>query len=183
VAEHLSDAQPNRELERRADSATEKVLDKTGQGLKSAAPAVGKGLETAARVSGSALHAAAGPLAAVAGKIAGKVGGWWNSASEKVTEFSPEEEQLCLRHFETYETRPADLTFDYARTAYLVGYLAADNPDYRDRKFEDIEADVRHGLESEETAEYNALRDFARFGYERARIVRLPEDQDRVNVR
>ena len=180
VAERMSEAQPDRNLEQRADSATEKVLDKTGQGLKGAAPTVGKGVETATRMSGSALHAAAGPLATVVGKIAGTVGGWWSSASEKATEFPEEEQQLCLQHFEAYETKPAELTFDHARTAYQLGYLAAENPDYRERKFEDIEVDVRHGLEGEATEEYNTLRDFARFGYERAMIIRLPEDEDRV---
>jgi hypothetical protein len=182
VAQRMGEAQPDRELEHRADAATENVLDRAGQGLKGAAPTVGKGVETATRLTGSALHAAAGPLAAVAGKIAGKVGGWWESARQKTAEFNKDEEKLCLRHFETYETRPADLTFDYARTAYQIGYLAAENPAYQGRSFDDIEAEVRHGFDESETEQYRTLRDFTRFGYERAMIIRPPQDGDRVTL-
>lgn len=187
VAERVSNAEPDRELERRADHTTETALNKTGQALKSAAPAVGKGVETATRLAGSALHAAAGPLAAAVGKIAGTVGGWWSSARDRVQEtaaaFPKEEEQLCLRHFEAYETKPADLTFDTARTAYQIGYLAAENPAYRERPFGEVEAELRHGFGGQPTTEYDALRDFARFGYERAAVIRLPEDEDRVTLR
>jgi ElaB/YqjD/DUF883 family membrane-anchored ribosome-binding protein len=180
VAEHMSHAQPDRELERRADRTTEKVLDKTGQALRGAAPTIRKGVETTVGAAGSALHAAGGPLGMVMGKIAGKVGGWWSSASEAKAEYSKEEEQLCARHFEAYEAKPAGLTFDVARTAYQIGYIAAENPDYRERDFDEVEADLRHGFTAEPSQEYNALRDFARFGYERAMVIRLPEDEDRV---
>lgn len=184
VAERMGNAQPNRELEHRADTTTEKVLDRTGGALKGAAPTVGKGVETATRMTGSALHMVAGPLGTVVGKIVGQVGGWWKSRSEKTAaEFPKEEEQLCLQHFEAYELRPAELTFDTARTAYQIGYLAAENPDYHERGFDAVEADVGYGFTAEPAGEYNALRDFARFGYERAMVIRLPEDGDRVTVR
>jgi hypothetical protein len=182
VAEHLRHAQPDRELEHRADSATESALDTAGGALRRSAPTVGRGVETVIGATGSALHAAGGALGLIAGKIAGRIGGWWDAAAQQLSEFPPGEEQACLVHFEAYELRPADLDFETARTAYLLGYLAAENPGYRDRDFATIESDLSHGFSGESTAEFNALRDFTRFGYERARIIRPSQDGNRVEI-
>jgi hypothetical protein len=182
VANRVAHAQPNRDLERRVDHATDTVLDAAGGALERAAPAVGRGLEATTRVTGTALNALAGPLGTAVGKIAKGVGGWWNTTTEVVTEFPPEEEQLCVRHFETYAEKPADLSFDTARTAYQIGYLAAANPGYRDRTFDDVEVEVRHGFAAEPNEHYRALRDFTRFGYERAMIIRPSQDEPRVEL-
>jgi hypothetical protein len=167
VAERVSHAESNRDLERRADSTTEKVLDKAGQALSGAAPTVGRGAEAVVGAAGSALHFAGGALGTVVGKIAGRVGGWWNTASEAIAELPEEEHQACLLHFEAYTPRPADMTFETALPGYGLGYVAARNPDYRGRRFEDIEPDLRHGFNTDLDTEYPAMRDFARFGYER----------------
>jgi hypothetical protein len=114
------------------------------------------------------------------GKIAGKVGGWWNSASEGITDIPKQEEALCRTHFESYARKPAGLTYESARTAYQIGYLAAENPTYRDRQFDAIESDLRPGFADGNTEEFDALKDFSRFGYERALIIRPSQDKDRV---
>jgi hypothetical protein len=137
-------------------------------------------VETIVGAAGSALHAASGPVGAVVGRIAGRVGGWWSTAAEAISDIPREEEQLCRLHFESYDRRPPGLTFETARTAYQIGYMAAENPSYRDRQFDSIETDLRHGLGEVESEEYAALRDFSRFGYERALIIRPSPVRDRV---
>jgi hypothetical protein len=154
-------------LEQRVDSTTEKVLHRAGDALRSAAPAVGRGAEMAVNATGSALSAASGPLGTIVGKIAGRLGGWWHSAAEAAAELPEEEQQACLIHFEAYTARPAGMTYERALPGYTLGYIAARNPDYRGRGFEEIEPDLRHGFGEERAAEYDALRDFTRYGYQR----------------
>jgi hypothetical protein len=183
VAEHVSHAQPDRALEHRTEGATERALDSAGQALRQAAPTVGRATETVVGATGSLLHTVGGALGLIVGKIAGRVGGWWNAASEAIAELPEEERQACQVHFDAYELRPADLTFETAQTAYLLGYLAAENPAYQERPFEQIETDLQHGWTGEQSQEYTALRDFTRFGYERARIIRPSQDEERVSFR
>jgi hypothetical protein len=179
VAERVSHAEPDRDLERRADDATEKALERAGEAVRRAAPTIGRGAEAVVRATGSVLHAAGGLLGTVVGKISGRVGGWWKTASGALAELPEGEEQVVRAHFDAYELRPAELTWDTARTAYLLGYIAAENPDYRERQFEDIEADLQHGFD-QETEEYRTLRDFTRFGFDRALTIRPPQDKPRV---
>jgi hypothetical protein len=167
VAERVSEAEPDLGLEARADSGTENALHRAGDAVRGAAPAIGRGVEAAVDAAGSAISAVSGPLGTVVGKIAGRVGGWWNSASEAVAEMSQEEEQVCRLHFESYSTAPAGMTFDRARPGYALGYVAARNPGYRGRRFEEIESDLRHGFGDEPLGDYDDLRDFTRYGFER----------------
>ncbi len=183
VADKVVHAEADAELEQRADHATENVIQKAGDALRAAAPTIGRGTEMAVGATGAVVHAVGGPLGTMLGKIAGRVGGWWSSASEAISELPEEEEQACRVHFEAYERRPEQLDWDTARTAYLLGYIAAENPTYRERPFEEIETDLRHGFNDEPNEEYDTLRDFARFGYERALIIRPSQDEPRVTFR
>jgi hypothetical protein len=166
VAGKVAHAQPDVELEQRADHATENVIQKAGDAIRSAAPVIGRGAEMAVGATGAVVHAVGGPLGTVIGKIAGRVGGWWSSASEAISELPQEEEQACRVHFEAYTPRTAEMTFERALPAYSVGYVAATNPDYRGRPFTEIEPDLRHGF-GNTPDEYDTVRDFTRYGYER----------------
>lgn len=167
VAGRVAEAESDGQLKSKADSATERVLHKTADALSGAAPTVGRGVEGALKMTGTALHKVAGPLGTAVGAIAGRVGGWWSSASDAVAELPEEEEQACRVHFESYTTRPADLTFDHARTAYVIGHVAARNPTYAGRGFDEVEPDLQPGLTGERSDAYHSLRDFARYGYDR----------------
>jgi len=180
VAERVSHAPPNRELEQRVDSTTERAADKTGQALHSAAPVVGKGVAATVGAAGSALHALEAPVGAVVGKIAAKVGGWWNSARQAIRELPKQDRERYRAHFDTYPNRPAGLTFDTALTAYALGHVAAENPAYQERDFAKIEPDIRHGFDEVEEQEYKALSDFAKFSYEHVMTIRPSQDGDRV---
>jgi hypothetical protein len=163
VADGVIHAEADARVESRTGSTVEKVVHGAGNALQSAAPAVGRGAEAAVKVTGAAVSAISGVLGTIIGKIAGRVGGWWNGAAEAIAELPEEEHQACLIHFESYTPRPAGVTFETALPAYAIGYVAARNPDYRGRRFDDIEGDLRHGLGND----YDNLRDFSRYGYER----------------
>lgn len=167
VAGRMARAGTDVELRGSVDSRTERALHQAGDAVSGAAPAIGRGVESTLRTTGTVLHKIAGPLATVVGAIAGKVGGWWSSASEAIDELPAEEEQACRVYFESYTVRPAEMTYDDARTAFAIGHLAARNPSYSGRPFDELEPDLRHGLGQEQTGGYDSLRDFARYGYER----------------
>ncbi|MBA4157672.1 MAG: hypothetical protein H0X65_09375 [Gemmatimonadetes bacterium] len=167
VAQGVRNAEINTTVEGRVSGGTAKVLDTTANAVRGAAPVVGRGVEATLKATGTALHAVGGPLGWITGKIAGTVGGWWNSASEAVAELPETDEQACRIHFEAYAVRPSGMTWDTARTAYTIGYIAAANPAYSGRGFDDVEPDLRHGFDEETSGVYDSLRDFARYGYER----------------
>lgn len=172
VAHDLREAEPDAQLRDRAENATERVIHATADAVRGAAPTVGRGVEGTLKATGKALHTLAGPIGTAVGVIAGKAGGWWHSASDSLAELPEEQEQACRVYFESYTARPAELTWDDARTAYTIGWIAAANPDYGDREFDTVEPDIRPGIDREREEAYTSLRDFARQGYHRGRGVR-----------
>jgi hypothetical protein len=170
VVEFVREAETDTELKGKVSHTTEEKLHQAGDKLDEVAPTIGRGAEAAARGVGRALHAVAHPLAVILGAIAGTVGGWWKKAASDVDlglGLPEAEEQECRTHFATLTLVPAGMTYDRARTGYALGYLAGRNPDYRGRQFEEIEPDLRQGFRGEDADEYDTLREFARFGYDR----------------
>lgn len=109
-----------------------------------------------------------GLFPAVLGGLAGALGGWWaGSSSDTATQMPEEEENACRVHFSSHAPRAEGITYETVRPGYALGYLAAQNPSYRGRRFEEIEADLRRGFSGEHEDRYTTLRDFARHGYER----------------
>jgi hypothetical protein len=169
AARFVKEAETDEQLKSKVSARTESSLDRAADAVTSSAPAIGRSAERAARVVGGALHTVAHPLAKILGVIAGTLGGWWKKAAEKPFLLSEVDEAECRAHFTSIEFIPADMTFDRARTGYAVGYVASRNPDYADRSFDDLEPDLRRGFGDEYQNDYEALRDFARFGYEKGR--------------
>ena len=127
-------------------------------------------------VGGMALGAVGGPIGLVLGGLAGALGGWWagRGVSDALTEAD------MSAHRAQYESSPdhlADRSFESVSPAYAVGHLAARNPEYDGRTFDEIEAELERGWNSDPatTARFGAwpaVRTFARAGYERARVSR-----------
>lgn len=159
-------AESDEDLARRADLGTANALDRTGTVIRGAAPAIGRGVETAVAATGVAISAAGGLLGAIIGRIAGKVGGWWNS-SGAVPEMTVAERQACQAHFESFTAHPDGMTFELALPGYELGYVAALNPDYQQRPFEEIEPDLLYGFVEEDAPGFDPLREYTRYGYER----------------
>jgi hypothetical protein len=167
----VREAERDTALEQSASGSTERALDRAGSAVSGAAPAVGRGAEIAVDKVGAALRYVSRPLAVVVGTIAGTLGGWWKRAAELRSDLPADEERECRAHFATLVVAP-DMSFDQARGGYALGYVAGCNPEYRGRTFDDVETDLRLGFAGEPAAEYDALREFARFGYSRGALTR-----------
>ena len=123
-------------------------------------------------VSGMSIGAIAGPVGLVLGGIAGAVGGWW--AGHGIAEAISHDDDLYYRHDFERASRLADRAYEDVRAAYVIGHLAGRNPDYRDRRFEDVEPDLAGAWStqvSKQCGEWAAVRDYARTAFDRARGV------------
>lgn len=167
VVEFVREAETDTRLKENVTHTTEHSLDRAGNALIDAAPAIGRNAERAAEKVGQALHAIARPLGVVLGAIGGTLGGWWKSASAEALELPEAEEHACRAHFTSITVVPAGMTYDQARTGYALGYVASRNPQYRGRAFEEVESDLRQGFGGEYARDYDTLREFTRYGYGR----------------
>jgi hypothetical protein len=164
VIEFVREAETDEHLKSSVARGTGSSLDRAGDMLIDSAPAIGRNVERAAEGLGHVLHRISGPLAAVLGAIAGTVGGWWRRAAQGEYSVSLDIETLCREHFEG-SAAPTGMTFDRAWTGYSLGFIAQQNPEYHGRAFDEIEGDLSGGFERRE--EFDVLRDYARFGFER----------------
>ena len=123
-------------------------------------------------VAGAAIGATAGPVGVLLGGIAGAIGGWWSgrAIAEAAEDITDADEQFYREDFERVERR-VDLArraeYDAARRAYLLGDIAAANPEYA--SFEDVELDLARGWRAQSGApdDWTAVRDFASVGFTR----------------
>jgi hypothetical protein len=133
--------------------------------VASAAGTVGSTVKGGAKSVASAASAVSGAVGAAASRIAGKVGGWWESARHAAPELPDVELEALRTQFAAYEAAADDFTVEVAATAYALGYLAAQNPEYQGRQYEHVEPDLRHGFFGD-SGTYHAWRDFSRSGYD-----------------
>jgi hypothetical protein len=113
----------------------------------------------------------------IVGGLALAAGGWWagKALQSALSDVGEEDENAYRTHFESFPARPDKVTYDRARTGYLLGHTAAYNPDYRGRAYEEVEPELRQGFTGDNAGQYDALRDFTRYGYERG-STRAPGD-------
>ena len=116
----------------------------------------------------------AGPVGAIIGAIAGAVGGWWagQAAADPAATVTPEDEARYRALYEESPNRFADRSYEDVRPFYHLGHVARANPGYRDRAFEEIEADLQKGWTADVRTRYGdwaSVRPFAREAYERQR--------------
>ena len=124
-------------------------------------------------VAGAAIGATAGPIGVLLGGIAGAIGGWWSgrAIAEAAEDITEADERFYREDYEHVERR-VDLarraSFDEAKRAYLLGDVAAANPEYSDRPFEDVERDLARGWEADpaRTGEWRMVRDYASVGFQ-----------------
>ncbi|HEX8393099.1 MAG TPA: hypothetical protein VF665_12215, partial [Longimicrobium sp.] len=105
----------------------------------------------------------------VLGGIALAAGGWWAGKQlvEALRSHNNEDEKHYRAHFESHPARTTGMTYDRARTGYVLGYTAARNPAYAGRSSSDVETDLRSGFSGSNAADYDQLRDFCECGYNR----------------
>ncbi len=171
---HLNDpahtASREAHTDREQHEAADEPLEAEDKSTKAAAGAA-SGLGGAVAGAGTGM-VVGGPIGAAIGALAGAVGGWWvGHASAAAGEWSDDDDALYREHYETLGA-PADRTYDSARPAYQLGHLANRNPDYADRRFDEIEGDLRHGWTDEvrdKHGKWDSVREQVRAGYERPR--------------
>lgn len=140
-------------------------------------------------LAGAAIGATAGPIGSLLGGVAGAIGGWWSGralseAAEDITEADEQyyREQLERKRAELPSASAessADSSYDDgARGAYYLGVVAAANPDYAGRNFEDIEPELSRGWSAGASAhgKWETVRPYASMGFswgiERRRLPR-----------
>jgi len=125
--------------------------------------------------AGAAIGAMAGPVGAVIGGLAGAVGGWWagKGIADATSSFDEKEEQHYRSHFESDPNRAADRRYEDVRPYYVLGHVAAHNPDYRTREFDEIEPELQKGLADRSRAQldWTGGRTYARTAFTRRRLV------------
>ena len=126
------------------------------------------GAATGAAIGG----AVGGPIGAAVGGVAGALAG--GAAGHAVAEgLDPTVEDAYWR--KNYSTRPyyrTGRTYEEYQPAYRYGWESATSPDYRDRRFEDIESDLERGWEKAKgkTREgWNDVKDATRDAFNRVR--------------
>ena len=123
-------------------------------------------------VAGAAIGSAIGPVGTIIGGIVGAMGGWWSgrAVAEAATAITKDDDAFYRQRFETSTGRVSGRTYDDVKPAYYLGHLASRNPDYRNRSFEEIEADLNRGWTRDNRyGAWDEARDFAREGYTRGR--------------
>lgn len=124
--------------------------------------------------AGAAIGSAAGPVGTLIGGIAGALGGWWSgrAVAEATDALSHEDEKYYNEIWEGAADRPADRSFDDVRPAFYLGHVAAHNPDYANRSWNDVQQDLSRGWSDDHARRYGSwesVRNYAAVGYERGR--------------
>ena len=149
----------------------------------------------AGAATGAALGSLGGPIGTIIGGIAGAVGGWWSgrAISEAASSYTDDDDAYYRNQYESRQAggalspdaHDARASYDDYRPAYQLGHLAAQNPDYRDRDFSEVETDLQRGWSgdvSERFGNWENVRDHARSGFERGRDARLTLSREELDV-
>lgn len=123
-------------------------------------------------VGGAAIGSIAGPLGLLLGGVAGALGGWWvgHTIAEAAKVLTGEDDAHYRRHYAASPDRPADRAYEDVRPAYQLGQVAAQNPSFRDRTFDEVEPELRRGWTEDARArhgDWNAVRGYVHEGYAR----------------
>lgn len=124
-------------------------------------------------VVGAAIGSVAGPVGTLIGGIAGAVGGWWagHAVAEAAQQYTVGDDAVYRNHYDNSPQRLADRDYESVSPAYRLGHLAAHNPDYRGRSFNDIEDELRRGWNGgarETYGEWDAVRGYVNDAYDRS---------------
>jgi hypothetical protein len=125
-------------------------------------------------LAGAAIGSAIGPVGTVIGGIAGAVGGWWSgrAVTEAASHITKDDDEYYRGHYESSPSRFADRSYDDVRPAYLLGQVAAQNPDYQNRPWKEVSTDLQRGWTDEHArkhGDWNTASNYASEGFTRGR--------------
>lgn len=156
---------------------------RTGEGVGEGVGGVG------GAVVGGGIGSVAGPVGTVIGAIAGAIGGWW--AGKEVADTADGYSRNADTHYrnqfasDSSDTSGRFTSYDQARPLYELGYVASQNPDYRDRAFTDIEPDLQRGWNSDMQRQYGSwsdVRGTVNSAYDTARDLHMTRSEEELLV-
>jgi hypothetical protein len=122
---------------------------------------------------GAGIGSAAGPVGTLIGGIAGAIGGWWagRAVAEAASVLSREDEEYFRSHYDAQPNRSVDRAYDDVRGAYYLGHIAAHNPNFKARHFDEVEPELEKGWAShaEKYGTWTTVRPYAAEGFSRGR--------------
>ena len=124
-------------------------------------------------LAGAAIGSAIGPIGTIIGGIAGAMGGWWGgrAVTEAASTVTKTDDDYYRNNYET-SNKLADRSFDDVRPAYHLGHVAAHNPEYANKNWNDVSSDLKRGWSADHAKKYgewSAVSGYASEGYNRSR--------------
>lgn len=140
---------------------------------------------------GAAMGVGGGPVGVLIGGIAGAMGGWWSgrAVTEAISTLSQNEDAYYRAHFEASPDRIADRSYADARPAYLLGHVAAHNPEYRGKSWNEVANELNRGWSADHTHHYGDWSTVSRYageGFTHGRALlenSAPYKEQRSNVK
>ena len=125
-------------------------------------------------LAGAAIGSVAGPVGTLIGGIAGAMGGWWTgrAVTEATSKLTKDDDEYYRKSYESSPNRLADRSYDDVRPAYHLGQVASQNPDYANKEWSEVQADLQRGWTAEHARKYgdwNSVSAYAGEGYQRGR--------------
>jgi hypothetical protein len=125
-------------------------------------------------LAGAAIGSVAGPVGTLIGGIAGAMGGWWSgrAVTEAATTLTDADDAHYRRSYESSSARLADRSYDDVRPAYHLGHVAAHNPDYANKDWNDVQTDLQRAWSADQAKKYgewSTVSTYAGEGYSRGR--------------
>ncbi len=150
----------------------------------------GEGVGGVAGVAaGAAIGSAAGPVGTVIGAIAGAIGGWWagkEMVDRAAAGYSTGADSEFRNRFESQQSESGGRTsYDDARPFYELGYVAAQNPEYSGKPFDEIEPSLRRGWNSDLEQQYgswNDVRGWVSDAYDTERELHLTRSEEELVI-
>jgi hypothetical protein len=125
-------------------------------------------------LAGAAIGSAIGPVGTIIGGIAGAVGGWWSgrAVTEAASHVTRDDDEYYRGRYESSPNRLADRSYDDVRPAYILGQVAAHNPDYATKQWSDVSSDLQRGWTADNAKKYgdwSTVSNYANEGFTRGR--------------
>src|SRR3982074_2607158 len=97
-------------------------------------------------LAGAAIGSVAGPVGTLIGGIAGAMGGWWTgrAVTEAASKLTRDDDEYYRKSYESSPNRLADRSYDDVRPAYHLGQIAAQNPDYANLSWSQVQSELQH---------------------------------------
>jgi len=151
---------------------------------------------TAGALGGGAIGSFAGPVGTIIGAVAGAAGGWWSGkeVAESTFDFSDADDDFYRQSYERASSTTGTSgggsasrrrSYDEVRPLYQFGQFATRNPEYRGRRFEEIEPELRRGWTSDLERQYgdwSTVRGYLNEGYTRADESRITRSEEELAI-